>query len=316
MKAKSWVGIDVSSKTLEVFVRPSQRALKVANSPSGLASLVSELLAIDPALIVVEATANWHLATVAALSAAGLPVAVINPRQARNFARATGQLAKTDAIDARLLAHFAEAIQPPVRALPDEQSRALAEWVQRRHQLIEMLTAERNRLRAMSGPARADIQAHLDWLDQRLTGLDAELERLIANHAVWKALSTLLCSAPGIGPVVSATLIANLPELGRLPHKQIAALVGVAPLNRDSGQTRGHRTTWGGRAPVRTMLYLASVVGIRFNPMIRRFYQRLKRAGKPSKVALVACMRKLLVCLNAMVKTQTPWQPKPCPTSN
>ena len=308
MEPKQWVGIDVSGKRLEVFVRPIQRILKVANSPAGLATLVSELLGIDPALIVIEATAYWHLAAVAALSGAGLPVAVINPRQARNFARATGQLAKTDPIDARLLAHFAEAIHPPVRVLPDEQTQELAEWVQRRHQLVEMLTAERNRLRAMSGSARADIETHIDWLEKRLVRLDEELERLIADNPVWKDLSALLCSVPGVGSVVSATLIANLPELGSLSHKQIAALVGVAPLNRDNGQTRGHRTTWGGRAPVRTMLYLACVVGIRFNPIIRRFYQRLKQAGKPSKVALVACMRKLLVSLNAMVKTQTQWQ--------
>ena len=211
------------------------------------------------------------------------PVAVINPRQARNFARATGQLAKTDPIDTRLLAHFAEAIHPPVRVLPNEQTRELAEWVQRRHQIVEMLTAERNRLRAMSGSARADIETHIEWLAKRLVRLDEELERLIAQNPVWKDLSALLCSVPGVGPVVSATLIANLPELGSPSHKQIAALVGVAPLNRDSGQTRGHRTTWGGRAPVRTMLYLACVVGIRFKPIIRSFYQRLKRAANHPK---------------------------------
>jgi transposase len=183
MEPKQWVGIDVSGKRLEVFVRPIQRILKVANSPAGLATLVSELLGIDPALIVIEATANWHLAAVAALSGAGLPVAVINPRQARNFARATGQLAKTDPIDARLLAHFAEAIHPPVRVLPDEQTQELAEWVQRRHQLVEMLTAERNRLRAMSGSARADIETHIDWLEKRLVRLDEELEWLIADKS-------------------------------------------------------------------------------------------------------------------------------------
>jgi len=305
-----WVGIDVSSKVLEVFIRPSEQRLTVANSPAGVAVLVTELLMIKPTLIVVEATAHWHVPVVSALTGAGLPVAVINPRQVRHFARATGQLAKTDSIDARVLAHFAAAVQPPVRALPDPQTRELAEGVQRRHQIVEMLTAERHRLCAMMGPARADIQAHIAWLEQRLAQLDAELERLIASHPAWKELSTLLCSVPGIGPVVSATLIANLPELGTLSHKQIAALVGVAPLNRDSGQTRGHRTTWGGRAPVRTMLYLACVVGIRFNPLVRCFYQRLKKAGKPTKVALVACMRKLLVVLNAMVKTHTPWQPK------
>jgi transposase len=199
MEPKQWVGIDVSGKRLEVFVCPIQRMLKVANSPAGLAMLVSELLAIDPALIVVEATANWHLATVAALSGAGLSVAVINPRQARNFARATGQLAKTDPIDARLLAHFAEAIHPPVRVLPNEQTRELAEWVQRRHQIVEMLTAERDRLRAMSRSARADIETHIEWLAKRLVRLDEELERLIAQNPVWKDLSALLCSVPGVG---------------------------------------------------------------------------------------------------------------------
>jgi transposase len=304
-----WLGIDVSGKTLEIFIRPTGKTLKAANSPAGITRLVTELLTIEPALIVVEATANWHVPLVSVLSEAGLPVAVINPRQARNFARATGQLAKTDVIDARVLAHFAEAIRPPVRILPDGQTRELAEWVQRRHQIVEMLTAERNRLRAMLGAAKRDIEEHIDWLEKRLTRLDSELEGSIARHPLWNELSTLLCSVPGIGPVVSATLIANLPELGSLSHKQIAALAGVAPLNRDSGQTRGHRTTWGGRAPVRSVLYLACVVGIRFNPVVRRFYQRLKKAGKPTKVALVACMHKLLVSLNAMAKTKTPWQP-------
>jgi transposase len=246
MEPKQWVGIDVSGKRLEVFVRPIQRMLKVANSPAGLATLVSELLAIDPALIVVEATANWHLATVAALGGAGLPVAVINPRQARNFARATGQLAKTDPIDARLLAHFAEAIHPPVRVLPGEQTRELAEWVQRRHQIVEMLTAERNRLPAMNGSARADIETHIEWLEKRLVRLDEELERLIGQNPVWKDLSALLCSVPGVGPVVSATLIANLPELGSLSHKQIAALVGVAaPQSRRRADSRSsHNLGW------------------------------------------------------------------------
>jgi transposase len=304
-----WLGIDVSGKTLEIFIRPTGKTLKAANSPAGITRLVTELLTIQPALIVVEATANWHVPLVSVLSEAGFPVAVINPRQARNFARATGQLAKTDVIDARVLAHFAEAIRPPVRVLPDGQTRELAEWVQRRHQVVEMLTAERNRLRAMLGSAKRDIEEHIEWLEKRLTRLDSELEASIARHPLWNELSTLLCSVPGIGPVVSATLIANLPELGSLSHKQIAALAGVAPLNRDSGQTRGHRTTWGGRAPVRSVLYLACVVGIRFNPVVRRFYQRLKKTGKPTKVALVACMHKLLVSLNAMVKTKTPWQP-------
>ena len=304
-----WLGIDVSGKTLEIFIRPTGKTLKAANSPAGITRLVTELLTIEPALIVVEATTNWHVPLVSVLSEAGLPVAVINPRQARNFARATGQLAKTDVIDARVLAHFAEAIRPPVRILPDGQTRELAQWVQRRHQIVEMLTAERNRLRAMLGAAKRDIEEHIDWLEKRLTRLDSELEASIARHPLWNELSTLLCSVPGIGPVVSATLIANLPELGSLSHKQIAALAGVAPLNRDSGQTRGHRTTWGGRAPVRSVLYLACVVGIRFNPVVRRFYQRLKKAGKPTKVALVACMHKLLISLNAMAKTKTPWQP-------
>lgn len=304
----NWLGIDVSGKTLEIFIRPTGKTLKVANSPAGITRLVTELLTIEPALIVVEATANWHVPLVSVLSEAGLPVAVINPRQARNFARATGQLAKTDLIDARVLAHFAEAIRPPVRNLPDGPTRELAEWVQRRHQIVEMLTAERNRLRAMLGSAKRDIEEHIEWLEKRLDRLDSELEGLIARDPLWKELSTLLSSVPGIGPVVSATLIANLPELGSLSHKQIAALVGVAPLNRDSGQTRGHRTTWGGRAPVRAVLYMACVVGVRFNPVIRAFYQRLRNAGKPTKVALVACAHKLLVFINAMVKAKTPWQ--------
>jgi transposase len=234
-------------------------------------------------------------------------VVVVNPRQVRDFARARGLLAKTDALDAQVLAHFAEVLRPQPRPLPDTEARALAALLTRRRQLVEMLTAEKNRLGSASASIRKSLRAHITWLERELQHTDTDLTHAIQQSPVWREKEELLRSVPGVGPVLTSTLLANLPELGTLTHKQIAALVGVAPFNRDSGTLRGKRTVWGGRAQVRAVLYMNAVVAARFNPVIRAFYHRLCRAGKAKKVALTACMRKLLVILNAMLKHRTPW---------
>jgi transposase len=259
--------------------------------------------------VILEATGGFELPLVGALLAAGLPVTVVNPRQVRDFARATGQLAKTDAIDARVLAHFGEAVRPELRPLPNEATRELAALVARRRQLIEMLTAEKNRLRLAARAVRRDIEQHIRWLERRLSDLDGNLAQQVRSSPNWRARDDLLQSVPGIGPVSSVTLLAQLPELGRLNRKEIAALVGVAPLNRDSGTLRGRRRVWGGRRHVRATLYMATLVATRCNPTIRSFYTRLLAAGKPKKLALTASMRKLLITLNAMLRNNVPWQP-------
>lgn len=303
-----FVGIDVSKAQLDVALRPDGR-FAVPNDEPGIAQLLTRLKAIPPMLIVLEATGGVELPLTGALAAAGLPVVVVNPRQVRDFAKATGQLAKTDAIDAQVLARFADVIRPEPRPLPDEQTQALAALVTRRQQLIEMLTAEKNRLLSARPAIQKTLRAHITWLERALQQADTDLAETIRQSPVWREKETLLRSVPGIGPVLTTTLLANLPELGTLTHKQIAALVGVAPLNRDSGTLRGRRTVWGGRARVRAALYMAAIVAARFNPVIRTFYQRLCAAGKAKKVALVACMRKLLTIINAMLKHQTPWNP-------
>jgi transposase len=302
------IGIDVSKAALDVAVRPSGQSWRTGNDPTGIAGLVEQAAALAPACVVLEATGGLERAATAALAAAGLPVAVVNPRQVRDFAKATGQLAKTDALDAAVLAHFAEAVRPAVRPLPDAAARALAEAVTRRQQLVEMLTAERNRLGSLSGHWRERALAHVAWLRQELAALEAELAQLIEASPVWWARERLLRSVPGVGPAVARTLIADLPELGTLDRKRLAALVGVAPLNRDSGSFRGRRGIWGGRARVRAALYMGALVATRYNPAIAAFYQRLLTAGKPKKVALVACMHKLLRILNALLRTNTPWR--------
>jgi transposase len=244
----------------------------------------------------------------AALAVSGVPLVVTNPRQVRDFARATGRLAKTDVIDARVLAHFAAAMQPESRRLPDSQEQELKAILARRRQLIEMLTAERNRLHsARSKAVKANIKAHIDWLEKEMTRIDRDLEQSIRQSPIWREKDDLLKSVPGVGPVLSTTILADLPELGLLNRRQIAALVGVAPFNRDSGNLRGKRTVWGGRSAIRAALYMATLVASRHNPVIRAFYHRLCAAGKPKKVALTACMRKLLTILNAMLKHRTPW---------
>ncbi|MBI5119040.1 IS110 family transposase, partial [Candidatus Poribacteria bacterium] len=258
-------------------------------------------------LVVMEATGGYETALAAALAAAEMPVVVVNPRQVRDFAKAIGRLAKTDRIDARVLALFAERVRPPLREMPDEALRTLAALLTRRRQLIEMLVAERNRLDHASPSVEKSLKQHIRWLEKRLDDVDSDLDQTIQQSPVWRAKEDLLRSVPGIGPVVSRTLLADLPELGSLNRKKIAALVGVAPLCKDSGTLRGKRMVWGGRAPVRAALFMGALIASRHNPVIRDFYKRLVDAGKPKKVALVACMRKMLTILNAMVRNNTRW---------
>ena len=306
--ARVYVGIDVAKDWLDVAQRPGGGSWRVSSEETGIATLVERLKGLRPALVLLEATGGMETPLVGALAAARLPAVVVNPRQVRQFAGAIGRLAKTDAIDAQVLAQFGEAVQPEVRLLPDTAVRELAALVARRRQLIEMLTAEKNRLRVATKKVRPNIEAHIHWLERELLDLDAGLGEVIRSSPVWREQDNLLRSVPGVGPVLSSVLLAHLPELGKLSRKEIAALVGVAPLNRDSGQLRGRRTIWGGRSQVRAALYMAALVATRFNPAIRLFYHRLEAAGKPKKVALTACMRKLLTILNAMTRDQTSWQ--------
>jgi transposase len=305
----SFIGIDVAKGQLEFACRPTDETGAVANDERGIGELVARCQALTPTLIVCEATGGYEAALVAALATAQLPVVVANPRQVRDFAKATGQLAKTDAIDAQILALFAERIRPEPRVLPDEALEALDALLTRRRQLVEMLTAERNRLLVARVPVRQDLQQHIRFLERRLREADDDLHTAVKASPLWRVKDDLLQSVPGVGRVVSLTLLAELPELGRLSHKEIAALVGVAPLNRDSGTLRGKRLVYGGRAPVRAVLYMAALVASRRNPVIRAFYERLRTAGKPAKVALTACMRKLLTILNAIARDGRPWQP-------
>jgi transposase len=284
-----------------------------ANTEVGIRAIVKRLKKLAPTLIVLEATAGMEANIAAAIAAAGMAVAVVNPRQVRSFARAIGTLAKTDSIDAAVLSHFAEAVKPPVRALPTAEARELTDLVSRRRQVVDMIVAEKSRLAGVCGVARADIQAHITWLEKRQKRLDADLQSAVKKSPIWLAKDDLLQSAPGVGPVTSLTFLAALPELGNLNSKQIANLVGVAPINRDSGTMRGKRRISGGRAQVRAVLYMATLVAVRHNTVIRTFYERLLAAGKIEKVALTACMRKLLVILNAMAKSQKPWSPETAP---
>jgi transposase len=308
MATPLFVGIDVSKATLNIATYPPGARWQVANADPDLHALVQRLRHLHPTRLVFEATGGYERALVAACATAGLPIVVANPRQVRDFARSTGQLAKTDAIDATILALFAARIQPALRPLPEAERQALDALLTRRRQLLEMLTAERNRLEHALPAIRRDLQAHIRWLERRLADVDGDLEATIHQSPLWRTQEDLLRTVPGIGPVVSRTLLGALPELGTLSHKQIAALVGLAPLNRDSGTRRGHRMIWGGRAPVRSALWMAAIVASRHNSVIRTFYLRLLAAGKPKKVALTACARKLLTILNAMMRTNTPWR--------
>jgi transposase len=304
-----FVGIDVAKEHLDLAVRPTQETWQVPHHHQSIQEMIPHLQGLQPALVVLEATGGLELPLVAALGVAGLPVAVVNPRQVRDFAKATGRLAKTDRLDAQVLAHFAEAVQPQPRPLPDAQSQELAALLTRRQQLVQMLTAEKNRLGSALPPVRPSLQAHIGWLEQELSELDRGLRDIIKESSLWRAKDNLLQGVPGIGPVVSLTLLAELPQLGALSRQQISALVGVAPLNRDSGTRRGKRGIWGGRAQVRATLYMAALVATRCNSIIGDFYHRLLGAGKAKKVALVACMRKLLTILNSMLKHNRPWNP-------
>lgn len=310
MKQESrYVGIDVAKAQVDIAVRPTGQRWQVAHTQEGVEELVSHLKTLQPALVLLEASGGLELPLVAALASASLPVVVVNPRQVRDFARATGRLAKTDALDAQVLAHFAEAVRPAVRPLPDAEVQALSSLVTRRHQVIAMLVAEKNRLGTATKVLRPRIQAHIAWLEQELADLDRDLGEMLRQSPLWRKKEDLLRSVPGVGPQLALTLLAYLPELGSLDRRQIAALVGVAPFNRDSGTLRGRRTVWGGRARIRGALYMGTLVASRHNPVIRAFYQRLCAAGKPKKLALTACMRKLLIILNAMLKHRTPWCP-------
>jgi transposase len=288
-------------------MRPEGR-FSATNDEHGIAQIIARLSAVPPTMVVVEATGGLDMPLAGALAAAGVPVVVVNPRHVRDFAKASGRLAKTDALDAQTLAHFAEVMRPELRPLPDEQTQALAAILARRRQLVEMLTAEKNRLGSARTPVRKSLRTHIAWLEREVRHTDSDLAHAIRESPVWREQEALLRSTPGVGPVVTTTLLANLPELGTLTGKQIAALVGVAPLNRDSGTVRRQRHVWGGRAQIRAALYMAALVAARFNPVIRAFYQRLCAAGKAKKVVLTACMRKLLIILNAMLKQRTPWR--------
>ncbi len=307
-ETSTYVGIDVSKHWLDVGIRPARRAERLANDEAGIEAVVAQLGAVAPERIVLEASGGLELPLVAALAAAALPVVVVNPRQVRDFARAMGRLAQTDALDAQVLAHFAEAVRPELRPLPDAETQALRDLVARRRQLVAMLVAERPRRRAARAAVRPAIEAHIAWLQQALAQLDDQLQTSVQLSPHWRAHDQLWRSVPGVGPQLARTLLAQLPELGQLDRRRIAALVGVAPYNRDSGQWRGSRSIWGGRASVRAALYMSALVASRHNPVIRDFYQRLLARGKPKKSALTACMRKLLVILNAILKTNTPWQ--------
>ena len=306
-----YVGIDVSAAHLDLAVLPGGEVKRFTNDPEGIKALTERLGSIEPTLVVLEATGAMEVPVVGELTTAGVAVAVVNPRQVRDFARATGQLAKTDALDAQVLARFGEAVKPPVRALPDATLRELRALTTRRHQLMAMVTAERNRLHTASPRVTPQIKDHILWLKRQIKDLDQDLGDTIRSSPLWRAQENLLRSVPGVGPVVSSILLAQLPELGNLNRYEIAALVGVAPLNRDSGTLRGKRKVWGGRAPVRAALYMAALVATRHNAVIKAFYQRLIQAGKPPKVALTACMRKLLLIMNAMLRHNRTWNPGP-----
>jgi len=306
--AGPFVGIDVSKDHLDTAVLPTGKRWCTANQDEDIQSLVKQIWSLKPKLIVLEATAMLEMPLVGALAAGGLPVAVVNPRHVRDFARASGILAKTDRIDAQILARFGEVMQPDVRPLKDKDTQELTALMTRRRQLMGMLVAEKNRLSAAPKAVSKDIKNHIAWLEKRLWDMDDHLADTIKNSSVWREKDALLQSVPGVGPVLSTSLLAGLPELGTLNRRQIAALVGVAPFNRDSGAFRGKRSVWGGRSHLRSVLFMATLSAIRSNPVIRTFYRHLREAGKPPKVALTACMRKLLTILNAILKSQTPWK--------
>ena len=302
-----YAGIDVSKIHVDVAVRPTGQRWTISNDEPGIRELVSRLKALDPAIVVLESTGSLELPSVAALAAAALPVAIVNPRQVRDFARATGTLAKTDALDAVALAHFADAVRPVVRPLKSAETQVLSSLVARRHQVVSIVVAEKNRLGSAIAAVRPWIEAHIAWLEQELSDIDEGLRQTLRSSPEWREKDDIMRSVPGVGEQLSLALLSQLPELGTLNRRQVAALVGVAPFNRDSGTLRDKRQIWGGRARLRAVLYMGAMVASRFNPVIRDFYQRLLAAGKPKKVALTACMRKLLVIFNSMLKSRSHW---------
>jgi transposase len=307
-----FVGIDVSKKKLDVAVRPNGQLWSVSNDEAGIASLCKQLQALKPQTIVLEATGGLELPAASALAAQGLPVVIINPHQVRQFAGALNRQAKTDALDAELIARFAEAVKPEIRPLPDAQAQRFSELITRRRQLVEMMTAEKNRLGSMASKAvKARITHHLHFLKSELKDVNRDIDAEIRRSPIWREKDELLQSFPGIGRENARVIIGELSELGTLDRKKIAALVGAAPMNCDSGTMRGQRHIRGGRGHVRQMLYMATLAATRFNPVIKAFYRRLLAAGKPKRVALIACLRKILVILNAMVRNNRPWTPEP-----
>ncbi len=305
----NFVGIDVAKRQLDVCIRPAGLTFAVTRDAAGLEELVTRLREVAAELIVLEATGGFEQVVTATLAGAAMPVVVVNPRQVRDFARASGKLAKTDTLDAAVIALFAERMRPQLRPLPSEAAQQLGELAARRRQVIEMMTAESHRLRqAMHCHVQKRVAAHVAWLQAELADIDRDLDQTIRDSDLWRQQEALLTSVPGVGPTVARTLLAELPELGQLDRRALAALVGVAPMNRDSGQHRGQRSIQGGRSIVRAKLYMAAWVARRFNPVIKTFYDRLIAAGKPRKTALVACMQKLLTILNAIIRTKTPWQ--------
>jgi transposase len=309
-EAKVFVGIDVSQATLDVAIRPSGECFQIENTEEAIFKLAKRLFRLAPDRVVLESTGGLEVPAVSILAAKKLPVVVANPRQVRDFAKATGRLAKTDRLDALVLAHFAEAIKPEIRPLATKEARELEGLIRRRRQLIEMVVAEKNRLLTSEGLALASVETMIDALKRQIEELEDNINTRLKNNEVWREKDILLRTVKGVGPVLAMTLLADLPELGRLSRKEIAALVGLAPLNRDSGTLKGIRTIWGGRTNVRNALYMATLIATRHNPAIRAFYERLTAAGKKFKVAMVACMRKLLTILNAMVRSGEPWR---CP---
>lgn len=306
-----FVGIDVSKSTLDVSVEPDVQTIHVAYDDAGIRKVVCRMKELNPTLIVIEATGGLEVRIASDLAGEGLPVAVINPRQARDFAKATGQLAKTDQVDADVLAMFAKAIRPQARPLKDEDTRALNDMVSRRRQLSDMHVQEVLRLgTAASKPLQKSLAKHIAWLDKQITGIDNDLSKRLRGSDIWRAKDNLLRGIPGVGPVTTLTMLAKCPELGKLNRREIAALIGVAPLANDSGKHRGKRYVWGGRADVRNVLYMATISAIQWNDTIKSFADRLKKTGKPPKVVIVACMRKLLTIMNSMLKNNTPWNAK------
>jgi len=307
-KKEVFVGIDISKDHLDIAIYPDEKAWQITNDEKSIQKLCQDLLSLNPQRVVVEASGGLETAVAIELSKAGLPLVIINPRQVRDFAKATGTLAKADHIDARILAKFAEAIRPEVRPLPDEAQRELEGLMSRRSQLITMITAEKNRLPKASKAVVGGVKKHIRWLEKQLAMVDKELSKRIQSNKAWKKDDEVLRSVPGVGPVTSRCLLSNLPELGKVSGKKIAALVGVAPFNCDSGKFKGRRRIWGGRSNVRSALFMSTFAATRCNPVIRSFFLRLINSGKPYKVALVACMRKLLVLLNAIMATKQPWK--------